>query len=57
MTALASRRAAFKAEASGTSGQCDNAEASGFGEGVAINDGDASDTSVVYVSSDDEDDV
>ena len=58
MTALARRRAAFEAEASGASGQCaDNMEASGSGEGIAVDDGDASDTGVVYVSSDDEEDI
>ena len=58
MTALARRRASFEAEASGTSGQCaDDAEASGSGEGVAVDDGDASDPGVIYVSSGDEEDV
>jgi hypothetical protein len=60
MTALAKRRAAFEAEASDTSGDCaDDAEASSSREGVAINDGDASDTGVgvVYVSLCDEDDI
>jgi hypothetical protein len=48
MTALARYMTAFEAEASGTSGQCsDDAEASGSGKGVAVDDGDASDTSIV----------
>lgn len=58
MTALARRTGTFKAEASRTSGQCaDNAEASDSREGVAVDDGDALDTGIVYVSSGDEEDV
>jgi hypothetical protein len=50
--------AAFEAEASSTSSQCtEDAEALDSGEGVAVDDGDASDTGVVYISFGDEGDV
>jgi hypothetical protein len=55
LTVLARRRAAFEIEALDTSGQCaDDVEASISGEGVAVDDGDASDTGVINVSSGDE---
>jgi ribosomal protein S13 len=62
MTTLAWRRAALKAEASGSSCQfADIAEPSGSGEGVAIDDAEASDTGnsddSINVSYGDEEDV
>jgi hypothetical protein len=49
MNALERRMAAFEAESSGTSGHCANdTVASCSGEGVAFDDGDASDTSAIY---------
>jgi hypothetical protein len=58
MIALARHRAAFEEEASGTSGQCaDDAEALVSAEGVSVDDGDALNTGVVYVSSSDEEDI
>jgi hypothetical protein len=51
-------QAPFEAETPGTSGQCTgNAEASDSGESVAVDDGNASDTGVIYFSSGDEEDV